>query len=91
MDRKCKKEFSKNQKSDKWNRMYSDFKSKCEEEKKSYYLTFVNDLKKSNTSQWYSKMKMMAGTKTESIYGFGIEELKNKNNVEQAEAIEDIC
>ena len=33
----------------------------------------------------------MAGTKTESIYGFGIEELKNKNNVEQAEAIEDIC
>ena len=63
LDRKCKREYYKNQKSQKWQDLYSRFKLKCKEAKEKYYTNIVQDLKESNISQWYSKVKRMGGVK----------------------------
>ena len=61
MDRKRKREFSKNQKSKKWYHLNQVFEEKCKEEKANYYQNIVADLKTSKPAQWYSKVKRMAG------------------------------
>ena len=57
LDRKCKREFYKNQKSAKWQELRKKFKDKCQSAKESYYKNMVEDLKETNIGQWYSKVK----------------------------------
>ena len=52
LDRRAKREFYKNQKSIKWDRLQNQFKQKCQSAKESYYENIVEDLKTSNVSQW---------------------------------------
>ena len=61
LDRLRKREFDKHKQSVKWTRLNKQFEEKCAEEKKKYYLNIVSDLKESNISQWYSKVKRMSG------------------------------
>ena len=61
LDRLQKREFSKNQQSEKWTKLNSLFLKKCDEEKKKYAEKIVSDLKSSNPSKWYSKLKRMSG------------------------------
>ena len=61
LDRARKREFFKHQKSEKWVKLNQEFLQKCSEEKEKYYKNIVQDLKESNISQWYSKVKRMAG------------------------------
>ena len=61
LDRSQKREFSKNQQSEKWTKLNSLFLQKCAEEKKKYAEKVVSDLKTSNPSKWYSKLKRMSG------------------------------
>ena len=89
LDRKRKREFSKNHKSEKWQKLNEEFKEKCEAEKANYYSRIVHDLKVSNTSQWYSKIKRMSGN-GEKIYSTAsIQELLGKSDFEQREIIAD--
>ena len=60
---------------------------KCKEEKENYYERIVSDLKESNVSQWYSKVKRMAGQDQEKRADVTIDELIGLNDVEQAEKI----
>ena len=61
LDRLQKREFSKNHKSRKWISLNEAYLQKCEIEKKKYYENIVMDLKTSNPSKWYSKLKRMSG------------------------------
>ena len=89
IDKKRKKEFSKHYKSAKWKKLDFIYKSKLEAAKESYYTNIVEDLKESNIGQWYSKIKRMSGNKCNSEENFDIEELRNMNDLDQAEAIAD--
>ena len=66
LDRKRKREFYKNHKSQKWEELNLEFVQKCKQEKENYYKNIVHDLKTSNPGKWYSKVKRMAGNETRS-------------------------
>ena len=89
LDRRRKREFFKHHKSEKWKNLNSMFQSKCKEAKESYYSNIVEDLKESNTRQWYSKVKRMSGKTINSDQNLDIEEFKGKTDEEQAELIAD--
>ena len=57
LDRCRKREFYKNKKSDKWKKLNLDFFNLVEKSKNNYRQNIVEDLKRSNPSQWYSKFK----------------------------------
>ena len=59
ISRQKRREFQKHRKSEKWKHLNQLFKEKCKVAKHSYYTKIVSDLKNSNPSQWYSKLKRM--------------------------------
>ena len=61
LDRAQRREFYKNQKSDKWVKLNTEYLKLCEKEKERYANNIVLDLKTSNPSKWYSKLKRMSG------------------------------
>ena len=76
LDRLQNREFYKNHKSEKWKRLNAEFEQKCETEKKKYYENIVSDLKTSNPSKWYSKLKRMSGQDQNQL---------NQNNINVTE------
>ena len=89
LDRKMKREYFKNKKSEKWSLLRQDYSSKCEKAKASYYENMVKDLKDSKPSQWYSKLKRMSNQKqaqTDDPVVLSIDQLPNQT---QAEVIAD--
>ena len=89
LDRLRKREFLKHKKSKKWEVLNQMFQEKCKAEKEKYYDRIVSDLKESNISQWYSKVKRMAGQDQEKRADLTVDELIGLNDVEQAEKIAD--
>ena len=89
IDRKRKREFDKNKKSLKWEKLNKEFTEKAEIEKSNYYVNIVQDLKDSNPGQWYSKVKRMSGQDTKNVSDALIEELSGLDDEEQAESIAD--
>ena len=88
LDRLRRREYYKNQKSDKWRKLNTNFLVLCEEEKKRYAEQIVVDLKTSNPSKWYSKIKRMSGqNKTEDCVN--VAELDGIYDKPQAEMIAD--
>ena len=87
LDRRCKREFFKHRKSDKWKKMRQEFVEKCEKSKEDYYKNQVEDLKESNPSQWYSKLKRMGGLTGSRADHIKVEELQGVPDQEQAELI----
>ena len=87
LDRKCKREFFKHKKSEKWNKLKQQFEEKCEKSKAAYYKNTVEDLKQSSQSQWYSKIKRMGGLVTDRADHISVEELQGVPDQEQVEAI----
>ena len=86
-DRRCKREYSKNKKSAKWKSLNEEFKRKCAKGKTDYSKNIVNDLKLSNPSQWYSKIKRMSSQERESE--IIVQELVGMSPKLQAEKIAD--
>ena len=77
-------------KSTKWEYLNKKFQERCGEEKRKYYSNIVEDLKESNTSQWYSKVKRMAGQLSPSLSpDMCVEELSGLSDQDQAERIAD--
>ena len=87
LDRKRKREFYKNQKSEKWLILNSKFLQAVKNAKESYKINIVDDLKKSNPSKWYSKLKRMSGNSTEGSTDIFVEEICDLTNQAQAEKI----
>ena len=57
LDRRRKREYTKNKKSKKWESLNALFLEKSEEEKVSNYENIVENLKTSNPGQWHSKIR----------------------------------
>ena len=60
LDRRMKREYRKHKKSVKWQTLDEQYRQMCEKAKQSYSKNIVNDLKLSNCTQWYSKIKRMS-------------------------------
>ena len=89
LDRKRKGEFNKSKASLKWEKLNSQFLEQSDLEKHSYYENIVQDLLRSNTGKWYSKLKRMSGQESNKQSDVMIEELMNLDDKEQAECIAD--
>ena len=89
LDRLRKREFFKHKQSEKWSLLNQQFEEKCEEEKEKYYTNIVSDLKESNISQWYSKVKRMAGQDQQNTADITVNELIGLSDQEQVEKIAD--
>ena len=85
MTEKEKREFYKNKKSGKWQYLNDKFIEKAEYEKEQYYKNIVDDLKTSNPSKWYSKVKRMSGTENNGTTDTHVEEPIDLTNIQQAE------
>ena len=88
LDRKRKREFSKNKKSKKWESLNADFVEKVKKEKDKYRVNIVEDLKSSDPRKWYSKIKRMSGQDKEQTSIF-LEEFSGLTDSQQAEKIVD--
>ena len=85
LDRQRKREFLKNHKSIKWynlNEKYLNLIKKC---KCAYAEKIVGDLKSSNPSQWYSKVKRMSNLTRDFDEQYFIEELSELDAQKQAD------
>ena len=61
LDRLRKREFDKNHKSKKWEKLNQEYLEKCSAEKEKYFENMVADLKTSDPSKWHSKLKGCLG------------------------------
>ena len=86
LDRLRKREFYKNKRSAKWEKLNQEFLDKSDAEKEKYFTNIVSDLKTSNTSQWFSKVKRMAG-QDEDATDYNVDELIGLSDQDQAEKI----
>ena len=89
LDRQCKREYNKNKKSPKWKKLKQLFTEKESELKEKYYENVVQDLKESNVSQWYSKLKRMSSidpTKQDKVV---VQDIMDVPSKQQAEIIAD--
>ena len=89
LDRKCKREYNKNKKSEKWTNLHQEFLDRAENLKEWYNVNMVEDLKTSNIGQWYSKVKRMSSidpTREEKVI---VQDIMDYSSQEQADVIAD--
>ena len=84
-----KREYIKHGKSEKWIFMNQTYIKKCKQAKKDYYVNIVEDLKLSNPSKWYSKLKRMSSHNSAKNEECEILSLVGLPNQTQAEVIAD--
>ena len=86
LHRRVKREYFKHKKSEKWSRLNQEYKERCLFEKEKYYQNIVTDLKTSNPSRWYSKVKRMCGQSDRNQI-ISVDELIGLSDQEQSERI----
>ena len=89
IDRARKREYSKRKKSEKWIKLNDLFQERASVLKKTYYRDMVEDLKTSNVSQWYSKVKRMSSIDLTKDEGTEVHDLMHLPISAQAEKIAD--
>ena len=87
LDRQRKREFSKHNKSEKWQNLHEKYINLMQKSKVAYSKSIVNDLKSSNPSQWYSKVKRMSNINRVSDDDYFIEEFCDLNLQTQADQL----
>ena len=87
LDRRRKREFFKNQKSEHWMSLNKLFLERSKAAKAKYYEDMVCDLKESNPRQWHSKLKRMSGQEVQKQEEDKIEHFEGCTPQEQAELI----
>jgi hypothetical protein len=87
IDRNRKREYCRKKRSPKWNKLDEEFNVKSEEAKVNYSKNIVNDLRFSNQSQWYSKIKRMTSHSIDEETV--VEEFQGLSDQIQAEKIAD--
>ena len=88
MDRKRKRIYRKERRSEKWKMLDKNFKKEVKSSKEIFYKNMIADLRRKNPSQWYSSLKRISGfdQKSEKIV---ISEINHKTDQEQVEVIAD--
>ena len=88
IDRKRKRIYRKQRKSDQWKQLDKVFKIEVKNAKQEFYKNMIADLKKKKLSQWYSSLKRLTGFDQKSQNNI-IQEINNLSNDEQTEKIAD--
>ena len=83
------REFNKNRKSVKWRELNNRYKKEVSLAKRRYYKNIIKDLKTSNVSQWYSKLKRLCSYDQEKREPVVVESIKHLSNQDQAGVIAD--
>ena len=83
------REFQKHRRSIKWRELNARYKREVSLAKKKYYKQIIQDLKKSNPSQWYSKLKRLCSFDQHKSDPVIVESIKHLTDEQQAEAIAD--
>ena len=87
LDRKRKREFFHNKKSKKWSELDQTFKIKSLQAKQNYQKNVVRDLKNTDSSKWYTKIKQMSGQSSDKSDTIEVEEISHLPYPVQAERI----
>ena len=85
---KCR-EYRKNRCSEKWRDLNQRYQKEVLKAKRQYYKKIIKDLKTSNTSQWYSKLKRLCAYDQQKFEPLIVESLKHLSDDKQAEEIAD--
>ena len=83
---KCR-EYKKNRKSKKWQSLQDKYLELLKKSKNKYYNKIIKDLKDSNPSQWYSKLKRICSYDQEKFDPIVCEEIEKFTNQEQADKL----
>ena len=89
LDRKRRREYSKNRKSPKYLRLSRLYQEKLFKEKKKYKKDMLDDIKSSQPGEWYSKLKRITKLDQGKLEVYNVEEISNLNDQKQAELISD--
>ena len=83
------REFHKHRRSIKWRELNVRYKKEVSSAKKNYYKNIIKDLKVSNPSQWYSKLKRICSFDQHKSDPVIVETIKHLSDEQQAEVIAD--
>ena len=86
LDRRRKRLFHKERRSEKWKQLNKMFKQEVKTAKAQFYKKTVADLKKKSPGQWYSALKRITSSDQRSDQ-INIEEINHLTDQEQAERI----
>ena len=66
LDRKRKRIYRKERRSEKWKLLDKNFKKEVKSSKENFYTNMIADLRTKNPSQWYSSLKRITGFEKKS-------------------------
>ena len=87
MDRKRKRIFHKERRSEKWKKINKMFKSEVKSAKAQFYKKKVADLKLSKPGQWYSCLKKITAHDQQKSDQLNVDQINHLSDQEQAEKI----
>ena len=88
MDRRRKRIYHKERRSEKWKKLDKKFKQEVKSAKSNFYKNMIADLRTKNPSQWYSSLKRISGYDQKSEKSI-ILDINHQTDQEQAETIAD--
>ena len=89
IDRKRKREYNKNRKSEKWNTLDKSFKTNVKIAKKDFHKKIMSELMGKNTSKWYSSLKKMTSHDQHKVEKVIIQDINHLSDEEQAYKLAD--
>ena len=87
LDRKRKRIYHKERKSDKWKKLNNIFKKEVKSAKSEFYKKTVADLKQKKPGQWYSCLKNITSYDQQKTSQPNVEEIRHCSDQDQAEII----
>ena len=87
LHRQVQREFFKHRQSDKWRQLKAKFKKKKRKAVKTFYQTFVKDLKVADPGSWYKMAKRLGAVDQMNGNDICVEELEGLSKQESAETI----
>ena len=87
LDRKRRREFHKNRRSEKYTRLEKEYKVKVFKAKSIFYKNMLNQVKESDPSRWHSMLKRISNFNKDKNEDLNIEDINHLPDKEQAEAI----
>ena len=89
MDRRRKRIYHRQRRSEKWKSLNKLFKKEMKEAKSKFYANKVADLKLSKPGQWYTCLKKISSYGEQKTQQTNVDEISHLTNQEQAEIIAD--
>ena len=89
LDRRKRREYSRNRKSDKYKRLYCIYQDKVSKAKIKYKQNMIDDVMSAQSSEWFSKLKRISRYDEGKSEVIQVEEISHLSDQEQAEMIAD--